>query len=279
MPSDTSVAQTGSRSVAVKTSGHEKDHFSVVLSAKADVTKVKPFIVFKGKGTRLIKDLQQIPGVVVRFSANGWLNDTLTIDYLRTIIGPFSFSKRLLVWDAYRCHTSESTRAEVAKLRLHTAVVPGGCTRFIQAPDVAWNSSFKAHIRSLYNAWLADPSGHEFTKGGNLKPPSRSFLCKWVKISWDLVPVGIVKESFISCGISAATDGSDDHKIHCYKPGQPCEKGRCVLAERMKEFNPSCLDDNDDPFSSDEDPEETEMNEVCIDEDDEDLGDTEDDNL
>ncbi len=149
MPSETSVAPTGSRSVSIKSTGHEKDHFSVVLSAKADGTKLKPFIVFKGKGTRLIRDLQRVPGVVVRFSSNGWLNDSLTIEYLKTIIGAISFSKRLLVWDAYRCHTSLSTQTESTKLGLHTAVVPGGCTRYIQAPDVAWNASFKAHLRSL----------------------------------------------------------------------------------------------------------------------------------
>ena len=64
--------------LSLKTSGHEKDHYTVVLSAKADRTKLKPFVVYKGKGTRIIKDLQKIQGNVVKFSANGWLNDDLT---------------------------------------------------------------------------------------------------------------------------------------------------------------------------------------------------------
>ena len=87
MPSDTTVHFTGARSVSLKTSGHEKDHYTVVLTTKADGSKLKPFIVFKGKGTRLIKNLSSIPGLVVRFSANGWLNDSLTIEYLRTVVG------------------------------------------------------------------------------------------------------------------------------------------------------------------------------------------------
>ena len=103
MPSDTSVAITGAYSVPLKTTGHEKDHFTIILSAKADVTKMKPFVVFKGKG--LIKDVQCISGIVVRFSANGWMNYSLTIDYLHSVIGVFSFSKRLLMWHAYHCHT------------------------------------------------------------------------------------------------------------------------------------------------------------------------------
>ena len=112
MPSDTTVNLTGSRSVPLKSTGHEKDHFTVILTARADGTKAKPYVVFKGKGTRLIKDLQCIAGIVVRFSSNGWMNDSLTIDYLHAIIGQLTFHKRLLVWDAYRCHTSEAVRAK-----------------------------------------------------------------------------------------------------------------------------------------------------------------------
>ena len=268
MPGDTTIAPTGSRSVPLKTSGHEKDHFTVILTAKANGTKLKPYVVFKGKGTWLIKSLQLIPEIIVRFSSNGWMNDKLTIDYLHSILGTFSFTKRLLVWDAYRCHTSVSTRAETAKLRVHTAIVPGGCTKFIQAADVVWNTSFKAHLRSMYDTWLADETQHEFTRGGNLKAPSRSLLCEWVKAAWDAVPVDVVTNSFASCAITISTDGSEDEKIHCFKSGQPCEEGRSVLAEKMKNFG-THSNNTDDPFSSDEDLEETDNNELCIEEDDE----------
>ena len=265
MPSDTTVAVTGSRSVPLKTSGHEKDHFTVILTAKADGTKMKPYVVFKGKGTRLIKDLQNIPGIVVRFSTNGWMNDDLTVDYLHSIIGALSFSKRLLVWDAYRCHTSQAVRSETAKLRLHTAIIPGGCTKFIQAPDVVWNACFKSHLRRQYDTWLAEPMCHEFTKGGNLKPPSRSLLCNWVKVAWEALPVEMVKDSFKSCAITTSTDSCNDDGIQCFKPGQPCEEGRKVLLEEMDKF----VADRDresieDPFASDDDGEEDGANEVLI---------------
>ena len=267
-PSDTTIAVTGS--VPLKTSGHEKDHFTVILTAKADGTKMKPYVVFKGKGTRLIKDLQNIPGIVVHFSANGRMNDSLTFDYLHSIIGTLSFSKRLLVWDAYRCHTSQAVRSKTDKLRLHTAIIPGGCTEFIQAPDVVWNACSKSHLRKQYDTWLAEPTCHEFTKGGNLKPPSRSLLCNWVKFAWEALPVEMVKGSFKSCAITSSTDGCDDDSIHCFKPGQPCEAGRKVLLEEMGKF----VADRDrvsieDPFASDDDGEEDEVNEVLVSEDDE----------
>ena len=125
MPSDTTVAVTGSRSVPLKTSGHEKNHFTVILTAKADGTKMKPYVVFKGKGTQLIKDLQNIPGIVVRFSANGWMNDALTVDYLHSIIGALSFSKRLLVWDAYRAAKSPAFAGDLPVFVILGAYLPG----------------------------------------------------------------------------------------------------------------------------------------------------------
>ena len=86
-----------------------------------------------------------------------------------------------------------------------------------------WNACFKSHMRRCYDAWLSEPSLHEFTKGGNMKAPSRSLVCEWVKSSWDAVSTEMVLGSFMSCAITTSTTGSDDNKIHCFKPGQPCD--------------------------------------------------------
>ena len=45
MPGNSTFHTSGSRTVSLKTTGHEKDHFTVALSAKADGTKLKPFVV------------------------------------------------------------------------------------------------------------------------------------------------------------------------------------------------------------------------------------------
>uniref|UniRef100_A0A1X7TW17 DDE-1 domain-containing protein n=1 Tax=Amphimedon queenslandica TaxID=400682 RepID=A0A1X7TW17_AMPQE len=99
MPGDTTIHHTGARSVPVKSTGHEKDHYTVVLTAKADGTKLKPFVVFKGQGT-------------------------------------LSFSNRLMILDAYCCHISDAVKEECSRLKLETAIIPGGCTRYIKAADV-----------------------------------------------------------------------------------------------------------------------------------------------
>lgn len=123
-------------------------------------------------------------------------------DYLRSIIGQLCFSRYLLVWDSYRCHTSQFTWAETALLHIYTAVVPGDCTKFIQAPDVVWNSCFKRAMRMQYDAWIAKADGHEYAWGGNMKPPSRLQICEWVKASWAALSLEIIKEYFVSCAIT-----------------------------------------------------------------------------
>ena len=181
MPSDTTIASTDSRSVAVKSTGHEKDH--------------SPW----------------------------WWNRSIAFnDYLRKVIGQLTFNKRILVWDAYKCHISETTCSELDRLKLHSAVVPGGCTKFIQAADVMRKASFKSHLQNSDEVWLSEPTANEFTKGGNLKAPSHALMCQWVESAWDATES--VTKSFLSCAITTSTDGSDNREIHCFKPNQPCSE-------------------------------------------------------
>ena len=57
MSSGTTIESTGARSVPLKTTWSRKrslHHHSFSSSSRADGTKLKPYVVFKGKGTRLI---------------------------------------------------------------------------------------------------------------------------------------------------------------------------------------------------------------------------------
>ena len=137
------------------------------------------------KRTTLLLPYLQAPGVVVQFNGNGWIRDGLACDYLKKVIDSFSFTKWPLIWDAYKCHTSDGTRKQLECLFIYTAVIPDGCTKFIQAPDVVWNAIFKSQLCQYYDTWLAEPNAHGYTKRGNMKPPARSLLCKWVNDAWD----------------------------------------------------------------------------------------------
>ena len=91
--------------IAMKTTGHEKSRVSVCLTAKADGTKLKPFIIFPGgkRETKLLnEEFKAKKKCVVASSSNGWMNEELTLDWLRSVLGKFSFTRRILAWDRIR---------------------------------------------------------------------------------------------------------------------------------------------------------------------------------
>lgn len=104
-------------------------------------------------------------------------------------------------------------------MNLQTSIIPGGCTKFIQATDVVWNGPFKGEMRKCYDTWLSEPSCHEFTKCGNMKAPYHGLICNWVKSSWDTICEETIRKSFKSCEVNLLIDGTEDDSIHCFKEG------------------------------------------------------------
>ena len=49
LPSNTIIDERGARSVSIRTMGHERTNFTVVLTCMADGTKLPPLIIFKLK--------------------------------------------------------------------------------------------------------------------------------------------------------------------------------------------------------------------------------------
>ena len=70
-----------------------------------------------------------------------------------------------------RCH-----KEAIEEAPDDTAVIPGGCTKFIQAPDVYWNAPFKAQDRSFYENWMLNGK-KSFNKSGIMQaPPMEVYL-------------------------------------------------------------------------------------------------------
>ena len=71
MPLDRTVDAIGKRNILVKTSGHEKDRFTLVLACLANGTKLKPMVILKRK----TMPKQLLPsGVVVHVHPRGWMD-------------------------------------------------------------------------------------------------------------------------------------------------------------------------------------------------------------
>jgi hypothetical protein len=161
------VTQRGAKDVTVQTLGHEKLHITVMLCASLNGTKCKPYVLLPRK--RPVQSItHKFSGkLILNWAGKVWMDKQSAEDFIRRALGPLSFGKRLLIWDAFRCHLSNETKAVLKELKVHQAIVPGGCTKYIQAPDVCWNKPFKAAIAKLHEDWML--SGvKEYTSGGNL---------------------------------------------------------------------------------------------------------------
>lgn len=233
MLSGTTVDTIGKKDIPLKTTGHEKVRVSVCLTAKADGTRLKPFIVFGGGKRECVVLKEEFKSqCVIASSSNAWMNEGLTLEFIRSVIGRFSFNRRLLAWDSFECHMMQSTKELLKSFNVDSIIIPGGCTGYIQAPDVSWNKPFKAHVTSEYDTWLSEGI-HEYTKGGNMKAPSRRKIVEWVIEGWRKLSKELIINSFKTCGLNLSVDGSEDEKIHCFKKEGACPEGSAKLKESL----------------------------------------------
>ena len=75
MHGKTTLNERGARTVAVRTTGQDKDRFTCVLAARADGSKLHPLVMFKGK--RKDKSLEKMTGVVIEMQENAWMTEEL----------------------------------------------------------------------------------------------------------------------------------------------------------------------------------------------------------
>ncbi len=120
------------------------------------------------------------------------------------------------------------------------AVVPGGCTGLIQAPDVSWNKPFKEKMRQLYEEWLH--STEEETAAGNLRPPSLEQQCQWILEAWSTVSSETIQHSFHICALNLPVDGSLDGRIKCIQNNAPCASAREEMLERLTKIRQGHLE-------------------------------------
>ena len=59
--------------------------------------------------------------------------------------------------------------------------------------------------------------------------PEATDFAYWIDESWAKIPVQQITDSMKQCGITTATDGSENSMIECFKPGNPCHDGLDML--------------------------------------------------
>lgn len=215
LPSNYTVDNKGAKTVFVKTTGHEKNRFTVVLACMADGTSLPPTIIFKRKS--LPKGAKFPSGVVVRAHEKGWMDESGTLEWLEKVWnrrkGAAFRKPSMLVWDSFQAHLTDAVKEKCRQLKTEVAVIPGGLTSLLQPLDVCMNKPFKDRMREKWIQWMASED-KALTKGGNLKKVDIETIAQWVKDSWSEVSSEIIVRSFKKCCISNSMDGSEDHLVY-----------------------------------------------------------------
>ena len=215
LPANRTVDCVGAKTVAVRTTGHERSHFTTVLGCLADGSKIPPMVIFKRK----TMPKEKFPaGVVVHVHPKGWMDEQgmhIWLDkcWARRPGGGLTNARSLLVWDQFRGHLVDSVKRRTKRTHnTDIAVIPGGLTSVLQPLDVSVNHPFKCKLRELWSAWMAS-GAPQLTAAGNFKRPPLATVTEWVKTAWDAIDTGIIVKSFKKCSISNKLDGTEDDAL------------------------------------------------------------------
>ncbi|CAI7791351.1 unnamed protein product [Closterium sp. NIES-53] len=136
---------------------------------------------------------------MVGFQANGWMEATGVIQWLDEGVVPslkpkFDVQSRsaMLVLDSCRGHLTKEVKARFAALNIVPAVILAGCTA---------------------DSWFEADGMDIPTPAGNIEKPHPAVVLKWISRAWKAVPADLIKKAFLTCGISNALDGIEDHLV------------------------------------------------------------------
>ena len=217
MVSQTTVDACGKKTITMKTKGHKKSRVSVCLAARADGTKLKPMIVFKGAARETKVLSQEFKGqAVIASSPNGWMDTDLTHVWVDNVLGAFSFHRRLLAWYSYDCHIADTIKKSLIQRKSMLSLYQVDVTN-TSRHQMSHRTKYLKRIvlKVMITGWLQK----EFTKkqAGNLKAPPRRSIIKWFLDAWSALPSEMIKNSFMHCSLNLPADGSLDDRIHCFK--------------------------------------------------------------
>ena len=211
MPSSRTVEVQGVKSVPMRTSGHEKTRFTVVLACLADGTKLMPMVIFRRK---TLPKGEFPAGLVVKCQPKGWMDESLMKEWIKQVwlrrVGGLRKTRALMVWDSFSAHLTDDIKEAMRRENTDLAVIPGGLTSMLQPLDVSINKSFKSKMRAKWQQWfLSESAGQEKPQRASLEVATT-----WISEAWNEVDEELIRKAFKKASISNKLDGSEDDKVY-----------------------------------------------------------------
>ena len=211
LPLTRTVNKQGESSVPLKTTGHEKTHFTCILSCTASGEKLPPMVIFK----RITMPKEKLPkGIVVRVNKKGWMDEKMMETWLTECYGKrpggfFRRNKALLVMDSIRAHITQTIKRAVTSTNAINAIIPGGTTKYLQPLDISVNRPFKLKMRNEWEKWMTEGE-KSFTKTGRMRRATFAEVCQWILTAWGAIKKSTITNGFKKAGIIEADDTTQE---------------------------------------------------------------------
>jgi len=87
-------------------------------------------------------------------------------EYLKPMF-PDEKKKKLIILDSFSGHIAQRVKDEFHRNGFDIAVIPGGCTKYLQPLDISVNRSFKCKLKGLWRPPLLSSIRGEKAKAGD----------------------------------------------------------------------------------------------------------------
>ena len=250
LPKTRTIDFEGIQKVTVKTTGHEKLRYTVLLTAgvqrtqKATKTKPAEYRAFRLPPLIIFKNLTKAPkgkfppGMVVLGTKGGSTTEQIMLDeYIPKVLvkrpgGFFNSLSTLLIMDSATSHKTEAVKEQLTEKKIGAKIIHGGLTPLIQYLDTHVNKSFKGNVRALWEDWMAHGKA-EYTKTGKRRRASYEMVTGWVHNVWNKVEDEQILKGFRENGYINYTH---DNKVLHSQLKQTLADGR-IPEELVQEVN------------------------------------------
>lgn len=186
------IANTGEKTIGILKSGSNNLRITVCLTICADGTKLKPFIVFKGKPNAAIENDLYGPNGILPEGVEGCCQEVAWMDAMNSPLWisrvwlphVAEVNRSFLLLDDFACHKQPLYKQMLGDCGTRVEMIPPNYTNVLQPCDVGINKPFKTYIRRHYMNWCVQFYS-AYNGIGKFPVPTRRDVALWVKLAWD----------------------------------------------------------------------------------------------
>ena len=187
------------------------------FTVAADGFILPPMILFRSKTNQTMKDTEAPEGFVIVTQEKAWMDESLIFiwfdqvwkSYVEKKQKEFDFNRPLMVYDAFKAHTTDEMKAVLSVNSTNLIMVPPGCYSKCQSLDVCISKPFKGVLRNCwedYGAYIVTNLSEEEQNSEKFKlpSPSRQAIVNWVAEGFSYIQSHpeMIEKYFSLCGIT-----------------------------------------------------------------------------